>query len=439
MNYMIKLINKKNILIFALIFIILLLLTIIHPTVDDLFWSYGFSYNIAKGLIPYKDFNMVIGPFYNLLLSIPLLISNNILTFEIIHLVVYSTILLICYKKINYKIIYLIILISLQRTITWYNTMIALLIILILVINDSNNKYKDLLIGLIIGSIIMTKQNIGIFLIVPYLIISKNKIKSLLYISIPVIISFIYLLITNSFIQYINYCFIGVTSFTSNIQMNILPIIILIIIITYLIYKYIKTKDKNIFYVLTTTSLLFPIFDNNHLFTLLLVLAYYILLNEKKTLGIIFKEICILLFIYNIINLILIKDNVYISKGNLYSIKISKEYNIKIKEYSKYIYSNNKLFIFTNEATLIKLYSNLPITKYDLLNTGNIGTYEDELINNINNECNNNKCIFILDYEYYTNAKEKYGWQYSHKFKEYVEDNYTYIKDTKTKDKIYSN
>lgn len=118
MNYMIKLINKKNIIVFSLIFIILLLLTIIHPTVDDLFWSYGFSYNIAKGLIPYKDFNMVIGPFYNLLLSIPLLISNNILTFEIIHLIIYSTILLICYKKINYKIIYLIILISMQRTIT---------------------------------------------------------------------------------------------------------------------------------------------------------------------------------------------------------------------------------------------------------------------------------------------------------------------------------
>lgn len=32
-------------------------------TIDEI-WNYGFSYNIATGLIPYKDFNMVITPLY---------------------------------------------------------------------------------------------------------------------------------------------------------------------------------------------------------------------------------------------------------------------------------------------------------------------------------------------------------------------------------------
>ena len=31
----------------------------------DEVWCYGFAYNISKGLVPYRDFNMIITPLYS--------------------------------------------------------------------------------------------------------------------------------------------------------------------------------------------------------------------------------------------------------------------------------------------------------------------------------------------------------------------------------------
>lgn len=37
-------------------------------TYDEI-WMYGFANNISKGMIPYKDFNIVVTPLYPLILS----------------------------------------------------------------------------------------------------------------------------------------------------------------------------------------------------------------------------------------------------------------------------------------------------------------------------------------------------------------------------------
>ena len=57
----------KFILIFILVFTINYFITI--ATMDEI-WTYGFSYNIANYLIPYKDFNMVILPFHSLVIGL---------------------------------------------------------------------------------------------------------------------------------------------------------------------------------------------------------------------------------------------------------------------------------------------------------------------------------------------------------------------------------
>ena len=40
-----------------------------RPLVDDELYGYGFGLNILKGLIPYKDFNMIITPLFSYIIA----------------------------------------------------------------------------------------------------------------------------------------------------------------------------------------------------------------------------------------------------------------------------------------------------------------------------------------------------------------------------------
>lgn len=42
----------------------------------DEVWCYGFAYNISKGLVPYRDFNMIITPLYSFAGSLFIKISD---------------------------------------------------------------------------------------------------------------------------------------------------------------------------------------------------------------------------------------------------------------------------------------------------------------------------------------------------------------------------
>lgn len=70
---MIKKYNQKIILGLFLFGVFLLWNLILFPITLDEIWNYGFSHSLYSGLVPYKDFNMVITPFYPFLMSIGLL------------------------------------------------------------------------------------------------------------------------------------------------------------------------------------------------------------------------------------------------------------------------------------------------------------------------------------------------------------------------------
>ena len=120
--------NKKYILIFFITFISLTLLGILQIIDLDMIWTYGFSYNISKGLIPYKDFNMVIGPLYSFVFSL-FLYKNSLLIFKLTHIAIYSLIITLIYKKIDKKIIYIILLLYIQATMFMYNAFTAMIFI----------------------------------------------------------------------------------------------------------------------------------------------------------------------------------------------------------------------------------------------------------------------------------------------------------------------
>lgn len=432
---------KKNITIFCIIFLLLSATLMLQIPTNDFIWGYGFSYNISQGLIPYKDFNMIVSPIYNILFAFPMLIFGNyVLPFILLHIFFYSLILTMAYQKIGKKVLWIILLFLPQNTAFGYNTFITTLILLILLIIGSKIKNKNLLIGLIISFITMTKHNVGLILIFIYFLTSKNKKKSMLYVSIFIIITFSYLILTNSFMDYINICFLGIKNFCTNFHTDKFTLILSLIILYYLTKKYIKTKDIKILYLLASSILLFPLIEINHLLTILIPITYYILENEK---NIIINRI-IIIFIITLETTYLITNYSNkipkIEKENnlfLYTI-VTNETTNYLKKYSEYIQTiDGNLYLFINNAYLIKLYNNETTNFYDLINKGNLGQNENKYINKIKEKCKKEKCTFILDNAFY--QKEIKTNQLSINFKNFVLNNYKYIETLPSNDRIYTN
>ena len=165
--------NKYHILELILIFVITLSYNLICANISgDEIWNYGFSYNIANGLIPYKDFNMIINPLFPILGAIFLSIfGKNFLIYHIFNALICTSIFYIIKKQTeyNYHFIYILILLNSYPS---YN-LLCLLLLYILTFCE-NKKTNDYLIGIILGLTFLTKQHIGIMLCIPTLF-TKNK------------------------------------------------------------------------------------------------------------------------------------------------------------------------------------------------------------------------------------------------------------------------
>ena len=97
--------NKKAIILFTFFYILIFIYNFYRPIDLDLMWNYGFSKNVSDGLIMYKDFNMVITPFYPALTGLLLkILGNNMIIFYIINSF-YALLTLIVVYKLDKKII----------------------------------------------------------------------------------------------------------------------------------------------------------------------------------------------------------------------------------------------------------------------------------------------------------------------------------------------
>ena len=91
-------------------------------------------------------------------------------------------------------------------------------------------------------------------------------------------------------------------------------------------------------------------------------------------------------------------------------------------------YQDRKLYILGSNSYLIKLYLDIPINKYDLINEGNMG-YKGgtKYIEEIKNKCQTEECLFIL----YNNelTKSEYN-QVDNNILTFVNNNYRQIYTT---------
>lgn len=427
--------NKIFLYLFLFIFVFLISFIVTYvcvPIECDEVWLYGFCYNISKGMIIYRDFNVVTTPLYYFIGCLFLKVFGNyIISISIFNSILVSLIFLMMFRVINWKsfIVLPLILIFLPNG---YN-LFALFWLMSILILISKEKDNDFLVGFILGLLFITKQNIGTFLLIPYLYYSKNKFKGLVCFSIPFIIVSCYLILNNAFFEFIDYCFLGTFDFgAGNNYYNIFAFIelfILIILIICLIKS--KFQDKELFYIVCFQGMMYPLAENYHFFVSFFPVMYYFVkkINSKHLLLILLFatwDFNITLFLSIDINIHRNDDILFLKNcGDLPSLMVAFKNYLGDSEY----------YYFTGYyGYLYKLYYDIPITKYDLWNEGNQG-YKgiEKRIDEVDLICNNNDCLFIVDGDLENNEQSQVT-----KFYNYIISNHDYVEEFNTFD-IYSN
>lgn len=392
---------KKKFLILLLLFILLLIFNLfLYPITLDEIWNYGFSYNILNGKIPYLDFNIVLTPLFSFIMTLPLMIfGNNILVFNIFNIFIILGCFLLLHSLIddNMWLCALIFFIPFPILYPSYN-LFLLLLFLYLIYLEKNEK-SDYLIGFIVGCLILTKQSVGVFLLLPcllyYLKNKKKFISRLIGCIIPCSIFLIYLLITKSFMSFLDLCLFGLFDFAGNNSVTSKFYLFVFILICLVTIIFIVKEPKNIYnyYALMFYSISMPLFDAYHVgFQILVfVLLCFINFNFLKRLPI--YSFAIFLVVYACLF-------VSYSYGNISSFKKMYPNNINHFEYR---YLGSKQVDFTNEVSnyikknkdykymfldsngyYFRIINDESASYLDLINMGNWGyNGSDKLINSI--------------------------------------------------------
>ena len=419
---------KKDILILIIIFIYVGILVSFSNADNDLIWNYGFSYNIASNLIVYKDFNMVITPLYPFICGLVMkLLGNNFLIFNLINIVLLSSMYYYIYKKYPKSYIPSMVLISFILRPS-YNFLIMFLLLILLNLEED----KDFLIGFVLGLIFLIKQSF-IILCIPSIIYIREPKKILKRIEgflIPCILIGLYLIINNSLYEFINYTVLGLFSFGTKNSFFNLGTVFILVLIGFLTFYYSKYKDIKVLYLICYQVMAYPIFNAMHiLFSVIPVFIYFLdrWVNSKK------KEndfsylkylnyMALVLLMCPVLSLFLQYHFKDLSKGMgaLEYKDIDSKYLVNAQVIDKEIHNLDKTYFVMYDAYVYKLLLNRKINSYDLLLNGNMGYKgEDSVINYFDSLDSNT--YFLLDLEYE-------GGQLSKKIDSYIRNNYKKVK-----------
>lgn len=475
-----KKIKREWLIIIALILILSAIILSKELTDLDEIWNYNFARNIVEARLPYKDFNIIIMPLFPYICSIFLwLFGNEIIVMRILAIALCIGILYMAYKVLDktkaskqISCLFLIGLIYLfkEHFRIDYNFLVLFVILTIMYIEMT--KPKPILLGILAGLCICTKQTIGILVaivLVGYKIVEvsskeefKKYIKDSLYriigILIPILILAIYFSISGIWEDFIDYCIKGISTFTNTIPYNNLiengklPIKILSVLvpvfllgsIIYLIIQKIRKKeiDRNLLtitaYSLASIIVVYPIADEIHFLVgalpSMIGIIYIIdnliqkIVDTKKT-----KTIMFVSEFLNIATILWVVVLAVLSINPLCEyLKIASE-NQELKHF-KYIpqpegqvESINEIDAFIKSQKkqvyildAVSALYNIPIDRYtknyDMFNKGNLGGSGE---NGIIEELENQKDIILL----IRNDKYNRNWQNPEEVRNYVIQN----------------
>lgn len=429
-----------------IIFIGLIILTIgytyyVRPIVDDELFNYGFANNIINGLIPYKDFNMIIPPLFSYLL-VPIIgiLGKKLIIYHLVIAVFIATITFLSYRKIG-KLAIIIYILLLIYPYTGYNMFCLLLLFLLL--NLKENKSSTIIEGIIISCMFLSKQTLGL-LVIPSIIYSKNKKKTILVYLVSICLFLLYLILNNNIYQFFDYCLFGMFDFAekNGTGIDLWLIMECLILITLTIFT-IKTKRKDIFLILIFQIITFPIVDYYHFIISFIPVAYLLFkaLNKNTTIFILGTTITLSFFL-TLNYLYIVPERQYLNHykidnfmKNRVTYTLTSDYVFRVKETIDK-YEGYRPYILGNFSYLIKLNNNMKINKYDIINDGNMGYKgKEKYIKEIDDYCSKEKCIFIINDEEIVTKKRI---QTNREMLKYVTNNY-YQKYSSNIYSVYTN
>ena len=280
----------------------------------DEIWIYNFGRCIINGLVPYKDFSIIITPLFAYISAFFLKIfGDEMIVLRFAEVMQTAFVLFMVYKvlerlKVNEGL-------SLMFTLGIYYLYSAMfcfdynwavllfsLIILYLELKEekkiSHNLRRDLLVGGIAGATILLKQTSGIILsiiVIGYKVIeirNKQDIKTFINIAltrtigilIPIILFALYLTLNETWSEFIDYAILGIKTFSNNVPYTkliqtkyilayvfpiFLAIIVIIAIITLILKKvreigWTKNIRTLMIFDIATAVVIFPISDRMH-------------------------------------------------------------------------------------------------------------------------------------------------------------------------------
>ena len=497
--------------IFALSLVLFLVARLTAPATDlDEVWNYNTANAFAMGLIPYKQVSMITTPLLPMINSIFLkIVFNGIITYRVLMGIVFALIVLFIYliirelsskKLLSYICAFFIGTLLIKKFLLDYNYLFLLISLVIAFLeirdikkNENFNFNHNLCVGLLTGLAFLTKQTIGLLLIIVVIFevfiymkktgfdLKITKFIKLIGIRIfgmmiPITMFLIYLGVNGAFNDFINYAIKGVREFSNNVpyyrllnstdyKIAIISRLFIIVygslFITFILecVKNKKMKDElmNI-YILAICSIpviaiIYPISDDFHLIVasvfVLIVVAYLLifLLNEIDKfvkIDAFYKKLLLigLLFIIILIsfkNAIIernfnIKENVLVPFKHYEGIYVPKYLSNRISDVTDKVrlYSNSgrESIIIDAEASIYDIVLNRYKKNYDMLLIGNIGENGvEKIINEIKNS--HNVYYFVKNPQYALN------WQLPEDIVDYIRNNLKYHETVSVFDVYY--
>lgn len=510
--------NKKKIIniliqfsIFALSLVLFLVARLTAPATDlDEVWNYNTANAFAMGLIPYKQVSMITTPLLPMINSIFLKIFfNSIITYRVVMGIVFALIVLFIYLIIkelsskgllSYICAFFIGTLLINKFLLDYNYLFLLIVLMIAFLevrdlkkNENFNFNHNLCVGLLTGLAFLTKQTIGLLLIIVVIFevfiymkktgfdLKLTKFIKLIGVRIfgmmvPITMFLTYLGVNGAFNDFINYAIKGVKEFSNSIpyyrllnstdyKIAIISRLFIIVygslFITFILecVKNKKMKDElmNI-YILAICSIpviaiIYPISDDFHLMAAsvyaLIIIAYLFILVLKKIDGFIkidmfYKKLLLIGMLVVIVlisfkNLIIerninVKENVLVPFKHYEGIYVPKYLSNRISDVTDKVrsYSNSgrESIIVDAEAAIYDIVLNRYKKNYDMLLIGNIGENGvEKIINEIKDS--HNVYYFVKNPQYALN------WQLPEDIVDYIRNNLKYHETVSVFDVYY--
>lgn len=444
----------------------------------DIIWLFHTSQKVSNGYTMYTEINTVLTPIFFWIGALFIKIfGNKILSMYILSGIVGGTIIATLYnilkivsKKEN-NILFLICTIFALKFIYVlglpnYNTLAIMWWLFAVFLelknteieNDNAKRKNNVLIGILIGLIIFTKQNIGIFATISVLgcsiikkLLGKEEkcVKEIMLKSIgigTVVLGMLaYFVLSNSLNSFIDYCIGGILEFENkNISFKLPLVYIGVIFLVFCGFaKSIRSKDKRMS-ILTITQIflipiIYPISNSYHILLSMIMLLPLLLklvddIKDKRV-----SELFIITFLFVITFVPLSNMNreysvfekifmgtsmvggeiitiaMFVAFILLISINIFNKENL-----SKYICGGSLAFVvFFNTIINVMAYKDLELPKnlyvYDgILYNKEVIKYIDDVVNYIEERRKNGEKVLVVsaDASYYTSALQQNNYVY---------------------------